>query len=81
MHAPGGGKLCLAPTAIFCRITSDTSPTAATRRHSCLSSRAIVTATLREPMEAYALDSSRESDTLTLDNTGLWQKNEDVIET
>ena len=30
---------------------------------------------------AYALDFSRESETLTLDNTVLWQKKEEAIET
>jgi hypothetical protein len=39
------------------------------------------THTVREPKGAYALDSSRESETLTLNNTVLWQKNEDAIET
>jgi hypothetical protein len=39
------------------------------------------THTLREPKGAYALDSSRESEALTLDDTVLWQKNEDAIET
>jgi hypothetical protein len=37
--------------------------------------------TLREPMGAYALDSSRENEALTLDNNYLWQKNTEVIET
>lgn len=39
------------------------------------------THTLREPKGAYALDSRRESETLTLDNTVLWQKNAEAIET
>jgi hypothetical protein len=37
--------------------------------------------TLREAKGAYALNSSRESDTLTLDNTVLWQKNAEAFET
>jgi hypothetical protein len=37
--------------------------------------------TLREPKGAYGLDSSRENEALTLDNTVLWQKNADPIET
>jgi hypothetical protein len=38
------------------------------------------THTLREPMGAYALDSSRENEAPTLDNKHLWQKNAEVIE-
>jgi hypothetical protein len=39
------------------------------------------THTLREPTAAYASDFGRESDTLTLDNTVLWEKSLDAIET
>ena len=38
------------------------------------------THTLRQPKGAYAPDSSCESDTLTPDNTILWQKNEETFE-
>jgi len=37
--------------------------------------------TLREPKGAYALDSSGESDTITPDNTVLWQEKEEAIKT
>jgi putative transposase len=39
------------------------------------------THTLREARGAYALDSSTESEALTLNNTVLWQQNADVVET
>ena len=39
------------------------------------------THTLRDAKGAYALNSSRESETLTLDNTVLWQKNAEAFET
>jgi hypothetical protein len=35
----------------------------------------------REKRKAYALDSGKESDTLTLENTVLWQENDVAIKT
>ena len=90
MQAPRAGKSCLATIAIFSesRMARDPMPfVVKVKGDSEIRARYREVAeiggthTLREGKGAYAPNSSGENDTLTLDNTVLWQKNAEAFET